>query len=70
MVPADHKWFTHLIVVEAMVAALEGLDLKVPCMPAAEVAALQEARETLEAGVSMFFLEKKNQKSFVRGELR
>ena len=49
VVPADHKWFTHLIVVEAMVAALEGLDLKVPCMPAAEVAALQEARETLEA---------------------
>ena len=49
VVPADHKWFTHLIVVEAMVAALEALDLKVPCVPKAEEEALQQAREKLEA---------------------
>ena len=49
VVPADHKWFTHLIVVEAMVAALETLDLVVPVMPPAARAALEEAREALEA---------------------
>ena len=49
VVPADHKWFTHLIVVEAMVAALEALDLVVPVMPSAARGALEEAREALEA---------------------
>jgi PPK2 family polyphosphate:nucleotide phosphotransferase len=49
VVPADHKWFTHLIVVEAMIAALEDLDLKEPVAPPSQVAALQAARAALEA---------------------
>jgi PPK2 family polyphosphate:nucleotide phosphotransferase len=48
VVPADHKWFTHLIVVEAMIATLEGLKLENPTMPAAACAALNEARKALE----------------------
>jgi polyphosphate kinase 2 (PPK2 family) len=49
VVPADHKWFTHLIVVEAMIAVLEGLDLKAPVAPPAQVAELEAARAALEA---------------------
>ncbi len=48
VVPADHKWFAHLIVVEAMVAALEALDLEAPTMQEAERDALAQAREKLE----------------------
>ncbi len=48
VVPADHKWFTHLIVVEALVAALEALDLKVPAMAEAAREALTQARAKLE----------------------
>jgi PPK2 family polyphosphate:nucleotide phosphotransferase len=32
VVPADHKWFTRLIVVAAMIEALEALDLKLPAL--------------------------------------
>jgi PPK2 family polyphosphate:nucleotide phosphotransferase len=49
VVPADHKWFTRLVVVEAMVAALEDLDLKTPKLDAAATAMLAEARKRLEA---------------------
>jgi PPK2 family polyphosphate:nucleotide phosphotransferase len=49
VVPADHKWFTHLIVVEAMIHALEALDLKEPHVPPATLAELQAARSALEA---------------------
>jgi len=49
VVPADHKWFTHLIVVEAMVDALEHLNLKLPSIPTDEYARLQAARVKLEA---------------------
>jgi PPK2 family polyphosphate:nucleotide phosphotransferase len=49
IVPADHKWFTHLIVVEAMIAVLTALDLKAPVAPPAQVAALEAARASLEA---------------------
>ena len=49
VVPADHKWFTHLIVVEAMIAALEALKLKEPVAPPAQLAELQAARASLEA---------------------
>jgi polyphosphate kinase 2 (PPK2 family) len=49
VVPADNKWFTRLIVVAAMIDALDGLDLKVPALNAAETEALQEARRKLEA---------------------
>jgi PPK2 family polyphosphate:nucleotide phosphotransferase len=49
IVPADHKWFAHLVVVEAIVDALENLNLKVPSPPAEECARLQQARAKLEA---------------------
>lgn len=49
IVPADNKWFTRLIVVAAMIEALNGLDLKLPAPSAAETAALRAARQKLEA---------------------
>jgi PPK2 family polyphosphate:nucleotide phosphotransferase len=49
VVPADNKWFTRLIVVEAMIEALEELDLRIPKMSPGEQAALEAARRQLEA---------------------
>jgi PPK2 family polyphosphate:nucleotide phosphotransferase len=49
VVPADHKWFTRLIVVEAMIEALETLDLHAPVPTEEERAKLAEARRKLEA---------------------
>jgi PPK2 family polyphosphate:nucleotide phosphotransferase len=49
VVPADNKWFTRLVVVSAMIEALDGLDLKIPKMSADEQAALEAARRKLEA---------------------
>lgn len=48
IVPADHKWFAHLVVVEALIDALERLDLQLPSPPAEERARLQAARARLE----------------------
>ncbi len=48
VVPADNKPFAHLVVAEAMIEALEKLDLKEPSPPPAEVALLKEARKKLE----------------------
>lgn len=48
IVPADHKWFAHLVVVEAMVQALDGLNLKDPSPSPEECSRLQAARVTLE----------------------
>ncbi len=49
VVPADNKWFTRLVVVAAMIEALDRLDLKIPEMSAEERAALHAARLKLEA---------------------
>jgi PPK2 family polyphosphate:nucleotide phosphotransferase len=49
VVPADHKWFAHLVVVSAMIEALQDLHLHWPRLPAAERAALDAARARLEA---------------------
>jgi PPK2 family polyphosphate:nucleotide phosphotransferase len=49
VVPADNKWFTRVVVVAAMIEALDELDLKLPKPSAEEKAALQAAREKLEA---------------------
>jgi PPK2 family polyphosphate:nucleotide phosphotransferase len=49
VVPADHKWFTHLIVVSAMIEALEKLKLATPNITPAEKALLAEGRQKLEA---------------------
>jgi PPK2 family polyphosphate:nucleotide phosphotransferase len=49
VVPADNKWFTRLVVVAAMIEALEGLDLAIPELTAEQAAALADARRKLEA---------------------
>jgi polyphosphate kinase 2 (PPK2 family) len=49
VVPADHKWFTRVVVVEALVAALEDLNLRVPEVAPEMREKLAEARSKLEA---------------------
>ena len=49
MVPADNKWFTRLIVVAAMIEALEALDLTLPALSPEQQAALEAARKKLES---------------------
>jgi polyphosphate kinase 2 (PPK2 family) len=48
VVPADNKWFTRLVVAQAVVDALKGMDLKYPKVSDAEQAALAQARQQLE----------------------
>ncbi|GGG33532.1 hypothetical protein GCM10010964_21790 [Caldovatus sediminis] len=48
VVPADRKWFTHLIVAGALAQAMEALDLHYPRMGEAQRAALERARRELE----------------------
>ena len=50
VVPADHKWFTHVIVAEAVVHALESLRLAYPKVDAARRAQLAVARRALVRG--------------------
>jgi PPK2 family polyphosphate:nucleotide phosphotransferase len=47
VVPADHKWFTRLVVSAAIVNALERLDLALPPIDPGEQAALKKARRAL-----------------------
>jgi PPK2 family polyphosphate:nucleotide phosphotransferase len=49
VVPADNKWFTRLIVVAAMIEALEALDLSRPPLNQERQAALEAARLKLES---------------------
>ena len=49
VVPADHKWFTRVIVAEVLVATLMDLDPQYPIVTKAQRAELTEAREALEA---------------------
>jgi PPK2 family polyphosphate:nucleotide phosphotransferase len=48
VVPADHKWFTRLVVAEAAITALENLDLSFPKVGAEKRKELKEARAALE----------------------
>jgi PPK2 family polyphosphate:nucleotide phosphotransferase len=48
VVPADTKWFTRLVVVAAIVQALEGLGLHYPKVTKAQKAALESARAALD----------------------
>ncbi len=48
VVPADHKWFTHLVVVAAMIEALMALDLRFPEVDAERRTALEAAQAVLE----------------------
>jgi PPK2 family polyphosphate:nucleotide phosphotransferase len=47
VVPADHKWFTHLVVAEAIIDVLEGLDLAFPKLDSGEQKELKKARKAL-----------------------
>jgi len=47
VVPADHKWFTRLVVAAAVVEALDGLNLKFPKVDGAKRKELKAAREIL-----------------------
>jgi PPK2 family polyphosphate:nucleotide phosphotransferase len=48
VVPADHKWFTRLVVAAAVVDALDGLDLRFPKVDGRQRAELRAARRLLE----------------------
>ena len=47
IVPADHKWFAHLLVVAAMIEALQRLDLSYPAPTAAQRDLIAAARAQL-----------------------
>jgi PPK2 family polyphosphate:nucleotide phosphotransferase len=48
VVPADNKWFTRLVVAQAVVDALRSMNLKYPKVSSAEHAALAKARHELK----------------------
>ena len=48
VVPADHKWFTRLVVAAAVVDALKSLDLAYPKVTKAQRKELAVARTMLE----------------------
>ena len=48
IVPADHKWFTWLVVAGAIIDTLEGLDLQYPKVDEAKKKELEAARRLLE----------------------
>ncbi len=48
VVPADHKWFTHLVVAAAIVDTLEELNLRYPKVDAAKLKEIKAARKMLE----------------------
>ncbi|MFY9911462.1 MAG: polyphosphate kinase 2 family protein [Candidatus Sulfotelmatobacter sp.] len=47
VVPADNKWFTHLVVAAAIVETLEELDLSYPKVDAAKRKEIEEAKKAL-----------------------
>jgi PPK2 family polyphosphate:nucleotide phosphotransferase len=47
VIPADHKWFAHLLVAEVMIDALESLDLRFPSVTSAQRDVLAQARRRL-----------------------
>jgi polyphosphate kinase 2 (PPK2 family) len=49
VVPADHKWFTRLVVAEALVAALEKLDPQPPTVTGATLDELKKVQAALVA---------------------
>ena len=47
VIPADHKWFTHLAVAEAIIGAMEELDLSLPKIDSEKRKDLKKARAAL-----------------------
>jgi len=52
VVPADHKWFTRLVVAQVVVSTLEELDLRYPPADAARRREIAKARRILKRGKS------------------
>jgi PPK2 family polyphosphate:nucleotide phosphotransferase len=50
VVPADHKWFTRMVVADVIVDTLAGLDLRYPAIDARHKKELAEARARLARG--------------------
>jgi PPK2 family polyphosphate:nucleotide phosphotransferase len=50
VVPADHKWFTRVVVAAAVVDTLESLNLSYPKVPPEKRKELEKARQRLENG--------------------
>jgi PPK2 family polyphosphate:nucleotide phosphotransferase len=50
VVPADHKWFTRIVVAAAIVDGLAGLDLAYPEVSAAQREEIARAKQALDAG--------------------
>ena len=48
VVPADNKWFTHLVVAGAIVETLDSLGLQLPKLTDEQLKVLKEARKALE----------------------
>jgi hypothetical protein len=48
VVPADHKWFTRVVIGSTIVTALEKLDLKFPPVDKAERSEFRQVRKALE----------------------
>lgn len=48
VVPADHKWFTHLVVAGAIIETLDRLGLAAPKLTAEQVKQLEKARKILK----------------------
>src|SRR6266516_645489 len=48
VIPADHKWFTHIAVADIIISKLKSLDLKYPTVSKERLRELQIAREMLE----------------------
>jgi PPK2 family polyphosphate:nucleotide phosphotransferase len=49
VIPADHKWFTHVAVADIIVSKLKSLKLKYPTVSKEHLQELQAARELLES---------------------
>lgn len=49
VVPADHKWFSRLVVAAALIVTMDDLDLAYPTLPPEEQAKLAQARKALLA---------------------
>jgi len=50
VVPADHKWFAHVLISEVVVQTLDALDLSFPRLSPAEKKGLKRARRRLLNG--------------------
>ena len=49
MVPADHKWFTRMVIAGVLVRELRALDLDFPRIKGKALKELQKARKALKA---------------------